>query len=110
MDLALSVEQQLVVDTVRRFVREEVLPLEEALDPDTDRLAPEDMARLVEKTKAMGLYGLGIPPEYGGPEVDLTTRTLIAMEYTQHRAGLYAPCYRAFGGASLAQLYEATEE
>ncbi|MCH9672718.1 MAG: acyl-CoA dehydrogenase family protein [Gammaproteobacteria bacterium] len=109
MDLALTEEQQLVVDMVRRFVREEIIPLEDSLDPDADALAPDELAKLVEKTKQMGLYGLGIPPEYGGPDIDLTTRTLIAMEYSQHRAGLYAPCYRAFGGAGLAQLYEATE-
>src|SRR6266705_1606733 len=29
---------------------------------------------------------------------------------SQHRAGLYAPCYGVFGSAGLAQLYEATEE
>ena len=48
-------------------------------------LAPDDRTRLTEKTKAMGLYGLGIPPEFGGPEIDLVTRTLIAIEMSQHR-------------------------
>ena len=101
MDLSLTEEQQLIVDMVRRFVREEVAPLEDDLDTDEDRLPPEQFAKLVEKTKEMGLYGLGIPPEYGGPEVDVMTNTLIAIEYSQHRAGLYAPCYGAFGGAGL---------
>ncbi|MBT3533168.1 MAG: cyclohexanecarboxyl-CoA dehydrogenase, partial [Rhodospirillaceae bacterium] len=110
MDLSLTEEQQLIVDMVRRFVREEVAPLEDDLDTDEDRLPPEQFAKLVEKTKEMGLYGLGIPPEYGGPEVDVMTNTLIAIEYSQHRAGLYAPCYGAFGGAGLSQLYEATDE
>jgi alkylation response protein AidB-like acyl-CoA dehydrogenase len=32
------------------------------------------------------------------------------MELSQHRAGLYAPCYGVFGGTGLAQLYEATED
>jgi acyl-CoA dehydrogenase len=58
----------------------------------------------------MGLYGLGIPAEYGGPDIDLMTSTLIAIEMSQHRAGLYAPCYGTFGGAGLAQLFEATDE
>ncbi|MEQ8859979.1 MAG: acyl-CoA dehydrogenase family protein [Pseudomonadales bacterium] len=110
MDLALSEEQDLVVATVRRFVREEIVPLEQSLDPDADELEPADRERLVAKTKAMGLYGLDIPPEYGGPELDLVTRTLIAIEMSQHRAGLYAPCYGVFGGAGLAQLFEATED
>jgi alkylation response protein AidB-like acyl-CoA dehydrogenase len=95
---------------VRKFVREEIVPLELNLDPDADELDPADRDRLVEKTKAMGLYGLGIPAEYGGPDIDLMTSTLIAIEMSQHRAGLYAPCYGTFGGAGLAQLFEATDE
>jgi alkylation response protein AidB-like acyl-CoA dehydrogenase len=110
MDLNLTHEQELIVNMVRRFVREEILPLELNLDPDADEIDTEDKARLVEKTKSMGLYGLDIPSEYGGPEIDLVTRTLLAIEMSQHRAGLYAPCYGTFGGAGLAQLFEATDD
>jgi len=107
--LALTEEQEMITGMVRRFVREEILPLELSLDPDADELPEADRLRLTEKTRAMGLYGLDIPPEFGGPEIDLLTRTLIAIETSQHRAGLYAPCYGVFGGAGLAQLFEATE-
>ena len=107
MDLALTEEQEMITGMVRRFVREEILPLELNLDPDADELPDADRQRLTEMTRAMGLYGLDIPPEFGGPEIDLVTRTLIAIEASQHRAGLYAPCYGVFGGAGLAQLFEA---
>jgi alkylation response protein AidB-like acyl-CoA dehydrogenase len=110
MDFKLTAEQDLIVAMVRRFVREEIAPLELQLDPDADELPAEDAARLVGKVKEMGLYGLDIPPEYGGPEIDLVTRTLIAIETSQHRAGLYAPCYGVFGGAGLAQLFEANDD
>ncbi len=110
MNLNLTAEQDLIVAMVRRFVREEIVPLELDLDPDADELAVSDAARLTAKVKEMGLYGLDIPPQYGGPEIDLTTRTLIAMEMSQHRAGLYAPCYGVFGGAGLAQLFEASDD
>ena len=110
MDLSLTQEQEMIIGLVRRFVREEILPLELKLDPDADALDAADRDRLISKTKEMGLYGLDIPPEYGGPDIDLVTRTLIAVEMSQHRAGLYAPCYGVFGGAGLAQLFEATEE
>ena len=109
MDLALTDEQRMIVDMVRRFVREEVVPIEETLDPDADEVAPEQLEALSDKVKEMGLYGLDTPPEYGGPEIDLVTRCLIAIECSQHRAGLYAPCYYAFGGARQAQLFEATD-
>jgi acyl-CoA dehydrogenase len=110
MDLSLTQEQEMIIGLVRRLVREEILPLELKLDPDADALDSADRDRLISKTKEMGLYGLDIPPEYGGPDIDLVTRTLIAVEMSQHRAGLYAPCYGVFGGAGLAQLFEATEE
>ena len=109
MDFSLTEEQTIIVDMVRRFVRDEILPLEMSLDPDADEVSPEILTQLTEKTKAMGLYGLDTPPEYGGPDIDMVTRVLIAIECSQHRAGIYVPCYGAFGGARQAQLFEATE-
>ena len=110
MNLEPTEEQKTIVAQVRRFVREEIVPLEDKLDPDASELDPADQSRLVAKVKAMGLYGLDIPIEFGGPGIDMTTRVLLAIEMGQHRAGIYAPCYGVFGSAGLAQLYEATEE
>ncbi len=110
MDFDMNEEQRLIIKQVRRFVREEIAPLEDKLDPDASQLDPADYDRLVRKVKDMGHYGLGIPPEFGGPDIDIVTMTLIAMEISQHRGGLYCPCYGAFGGAGLAQLYEANED
>jgi len=110
MDFEPTPEQVQIVDQVRRFVRDEIWPLEARLDPDASRIDAEDRDRLTGITKAMGLYGLGIPPEFGGPDIDIVTQTLIAIETAQHRAGLYSPCFGAFGGAGLAQLYEANED
>jgi acyl-CoA dehydrogenase len=110
VDLRLTDEQKMIVAQVRRFVQEEILPLEGDLDPDASELQSDDYLRLVTKVKEMGFYGLGIPPEFGGPDVDLVTRTLMIIEMSQHRAGLYVPCYGVFGGVGLAQLYEANEQ
>ncbi len=110
MDFTLSAEQQMIVETVRRFVQTEIVPLEAELDPDAGALHPDDTERLIAKTKEMGFYGYDIPAEFGGPGLDVTTRALMAIEMSQHRGGLYNPCYGTFGGAGLAQLYEATEE
>ena len=110
MDFEPSSEQQMLIDQVRRFVREEIIPLEAKLDPDAADLEPADYARLVEKTKAMGLFGIDIPKEFGGPDIDIVTRVLLAIEMAQHRAGLYVPCYGTFGGAGLAQIFEANED
>ncbi|MGE0849986.1 MAG: acyl-CoA dehydrogenase family protein [Hyphomicrobiaceae bacterium] len=110
MNLDPTEEQRQIVATVRRFVREEIVPLESNLDPDASELPREDFERLTAKVREMGFWGLDIPAEYGGAGVDLVTRTLMAVEMSQHRAGLYVPCYGVFGSAGLAQLYEATEE
>ena len=74
MDFSLNEEQQLIVDTTRRFVQSEIIPLEDHLDPDAGSLEPADQDRLVTTTKSMGFYGLDIPEEYGGPGLDTTTR------------------------------------
>ena len=79
MDFALTDEQRMIVDMVRRFVADEIVPLEAGLDPDADEVPPDELARLVAITKEMGLYGLDTPPEYGGPDIGLVTRSLIAI-------------------------------
>ena len=110
MDLELSDEQKLIVQTIRRFIQEQIVPLERDLDPDAYFLPAALKDPLVEQVKAMGFYHLDVPVAYGGPDIDLVTRTLIAEETSQHRAGLYAPAYGVFGNAGLAQLYEGTDE
>ncbi len=110
MNLEPTEEQKQIVATVRRFVREEIVPLEAKLDPDASELPREDFERLTNKVREMGFWGLDIPAEYGGAGVDMVTRVLMAIEMSQHRAGLYVPCYGVFGTAGLAQLYEATED
>ncbi len=110
MDFQPTEEQTIIVEQIRRFVRDEIVPLESKLDPDASELPREDFERLSAKVRDMGFWGLDIPAEYGGPGIDLVTRTLIAIEMSQHRAGLYVPCYGVFGAVGLAQLYEATED
>ena len=104
MELQLSDEQRLLVQTVRRFVHEQIVPAEEGMDPDGFELPPEEHARLVGMTREMGLYNMGVPVEHGGGGLDVTTQTLLNEEMSQHRAGLYATCYGVFGGPGLAQL------
>ncbi|MFF1261249.1 acyl-CoA dehydrogenase family protein [Streptomyces sp. NPDC058321] len=93
----LTFEQHSIIETVREFVREQIWPLEDELDPDESRLPAGDYERLTTMTRKMGLFNLDVPEEEGGPGIDLVTRCLLAIEMSQHRAGLYAPCYDVFG-------------
>src|SRR5205814_10568809 len=90
--------------------RDTMVPRGATLEPAAGGRPAEDFQRLTAKVREMGFWGLDIPAEYGGAGVDLVTRTLMAVEMSQHRAGLYAPCYGVFGSAGLAQLYEANED
>jgi acyl-CoA dehydrogenase len=111
MNLSINDEQRALVDNVRRFVRQEILPIESTLDPDESRLPPEQHERLEGIVRQMGLFNLDLPEEVGGPGLDTVTRCLLAFEMSQHRAGLYAPCYDVFGApAGLAALRAANED
>ena len=48
MNLELTEEQDMIIGMVRKFVREEILPLELDLDPDADELERDDRERLIE--------------------------------------------------------------
>jgi acyl-CoA dehydrogenase len=102
--------QRELASAVRTFVAERIVALEEARDPDVAELEPEVLAELVGETKRMGLHNLDVPAEYGGPGLDTVTWAMLAMEMSQHRAGLYAPCFGAFGGTGISQLYSGTDE
>ena len=61
MNLDPTDEQRQIVATVRRFVREEIVPLEAKLDPDASELPREDFERLTKMVRDMGFWGLDIP-------------------------------------------------
>ena len=52
---------QLLLDTVRRFVRERLIPAENAVEEQD-----EVPAGIIDDMKQLGLFGLSIPEEYGG--------------------------------------------
>ncbi|HXX90416.1 MAG TPA: acyl-CoA dehydrogenase family protein [Acidimicrobiales bacterium] len=67
--------RQEILDTVRRFVAREVIPVASVLEHE-DRFPDE----IVEQMKAMGLFGVTIPEAYGGLGLDLVTYVGIIEE------------------------------
>ncbi len=57
-----------LIDTVRRFIAREVIPV--ATEMEHADTYPE---AIVEQMKALGLFGITIPEEYGGLGLDLLT-------------------------------------
>jgi butyryl-CoA dehydrogenase len=67
--------RQEVVDTVRRFVEREVLPVVAELERD-DTFP----TRVVDQMREMGLFGVTIPEAYGGLGLDLLTYVAVIEE------------------------------
>ena len=97
-ELALPDELVLLRDQVRRFMREEVRPIEDRLPHDAIGCSPADRRRLREKAETLGLARLTVPEEYGGNPVSALARVVIAEESAKCRLGGYAPALGAFGG------------
>ena len=90
-------ELRILGDQVRRFVQDEIVPLEQRLDPDAPDIPREDFLRLSAKTKAAGLWALGAPEAHGGGGLDTFSLCVILEEMAQHRMGLYNPGCGVFG-------------
>src|SRR3712207_8648704 len=65
----------LLLSTVRRFVRERLRPLEERVDRED-----EVPAEIVAEMREMGLFGLSIPEDYGGLGLSLGEEGRVALE------------------------------
>jgi len=72
-----EIRQQLI-ETVRRFVAREVMPVASQLER-----ADEFPEAIVEQMKALGLFGITVPEEYGGLGLDLLTYVLIQIELSR---------------------------
>ena len=80
-----------LLDTVRRFVRERLVPAEEIV-AETDAI-PDDIVR---DMKAMGLFGLTIPESYGGLGLTMEEEALVMIELCQT-----APAFRSLIGTTV---------
>jgi acyl-CoA dehydrogenase len=80
-----------LIDTIRRFVAERLRPLEE-------KVAEEDEvpADIVAEMRAMGLFGLSIPEEYGGLGLDMSEEVRVALEF-----GRTTPAFRSVFGTNV---------
>ncbi len=69
---------QQLLDTVRRFTHERLIPNEERVE------AEEDIpAEIVQEMRDLGLFGLSIPEEYGGLGLSISQEAQIIVELCQ---------------------------
>ena len=86
---------RLLLDTVRRFVRTELVPLEEEVERD-GALAPERAADILARSRALGLYAMNMPGELGGGGLNAAQICLVEEQFGHTKDILIR---RAFGNA-----------
>ena len=79
-----------VLDAVRSFVREKVVPREDEIE-ETDRI-PDDLRRA---SAEMGLFGYALPEAYGGLGLSMGEEVRLAFEL-----GYASPAFRSMFGTS----------
>ena len=82
---------QALVDTVARFVRERLVPLEHQV-ADDDQIPPD----VVQDMRAMGLFGLTIPEEFGGLGLTMEEEVRVMMAL-----GRTSPAFRSVIGTTV---------
>lgn len=80
IDFSIPAENQLLVDTVRRFINDEVRPLEDVTEElgeiPQDRLMP-----VKEKAQSLGLFAMNMPEEVGGGGLSCVDQCLVEEEF-----------------------------
>ncbi|PKP79747.1 MAG: acyl-CoA dehydrogenase [Alphaproteobacteria bacterium HGW-Alphaproteobacteria-18] len=80
-----------LIEQVRRFVTETCVPVEAQVG-DEDAVPQH----VVDAMKALGLFGIAVPEEYGGLDLDMETECLVAMEL-----GQTSPAFRSVAGTNI---------
>ena len=90
---------------IRRFVLEECIPVEAAIDRDDE--IPE---ALVQRMRALGLFGHSIPAQYGGGGLSTEELALVNIEVSQTAAVFRARFGTNTGIGSESLIVDGTEE
>lgn len=90
-------ELVMLQQTVRRFMKEEVRPLEDKLPHDAYTLPDDQLKALQAKARALGLWNVQSPAEWGGAGLSLLGQCVMAEETSKCRMGAYIPACGAFG-------------
>lgn len=93
MNLELSHEQKLLVETVKNFIADELRPLE-AIVEESGELSAGDARRIFERSKSLGLYAMNVPEEFGGGGLGALD-TMLVEEQFGHTSDILVR--RAFG-------------
>lgn len=110
MDFAVPEEVEMLRQTMRRFVTEEVIPLERESALTWDVAPPKELRKQVRlRSKELGLYGVDMPAEVGGGGVSFSGRCLLEIEANFHDTIFFEDILGGNGGPT-GILLACTEE
>lgn len=81
----------ILLSSIQRFVRERLVPAEDYLEEHDE--VPAD---IIQDMKAMGLFGMTVPQEYGGIGLSVSQEVLVNYEL-----GRTAPAFRSVFGTNI---------
>ena len=90
MDYTVPENLRMVVDTVRRFVKQDLEPISRQVEEE-DHI-PEE---IIQTMRELGLFGLAIPEEFGGLELGTLGECLVYEELSKVNA-----CFRTIIGTN----------
>lgn len=103
-------ELRMLRDTVSRFMEDEVRPREAELPHDAAGMPADVLAGLQAKARALGLWSLQTPAEFGGAGLSVLGQVVVAEEAAKCRMGAFFPAGGAFGGNPPSVLFRGTPE
>src|SRR5687768_551670 len=98
-------EQKAILEMVRQFVDEQIIPQAEHYDSADEYPEP-----IVEQMKELGLFGTTIPEEYGGMGLDLTTYAMIVEELSRGWISISGVVNTHFIGSYLLMKFGSDEQ
>ena len=99
MDFSLSMEQEILRNSVRDFAEKEIKPVARELD-EKEEFSYETMKKMAD----LGLFGMFVPEKYGGQGMDYVSY-IIATEEIARVDGSHAATVAAGNSLGIGPLY-----
>jgi acyl-CoA dehydrogenase len=84
MDFELPEELRMFKESLRRFVDNELIPVErQTVTPEGEEVKPEYLDKFRQRAKDLGIWMMEVPEEYGGGGLSLVQRTVVTEELSR---------------------------
>ena len=93
MDIELTSEQQMLTESIKAFVTEELIPLEVAVERAGEVSAVQG-EKIKQKALDMGFYAANLPESVGGGGLDYTSLAIMEREFGKVSHALHGFAWR----------------